>query len=259
MKVEDSDSKAAYSAPALEKGLDIVELLAERQKPMTARDIASALGRSKNEIFRMVYVLMNRGYLNRDPASDRLSLSNKLFEIGIRTPQSMQLLEAALPAMEDLANEIGKSAHLVVVNNGETVVVATAVGGAEVSFSLRLGYRRPAIEAASGLTVMAFQTAENRRQMLSAAAARSSGSLNPVELDDLLDEIAEAGSYMTESHHFVGVTDICAPIIDRNGSAIASIVIPCWRKVSGNDDFGVVRDQLLNTCRNISNALLQSS
>src|ERR1700755_564299 len=97
------DSKrAAYTAPALEKGLDILELLAASDQAMTTGQIAEALGRSKNEIFRMVFVLENRNYLMRDPATDMLRLSNRLFQMGLRTPRTRQLTEGAIPALEML-------------------------------------------------------------------------------------------------------------------------------------------------------------
>ena len=113
-----------YSAPALEKGLDIVELLAAAPTPLSTRVIAERIGRSKSEIFRMVFVLVQRGYLVRD-ATDELTLTNRLFDLGMRTPRSRQLVEVAVPAMERLGERTGQSAHLVVVNRGETVVVAT--------------------------------------------------------------------------------------------------------------------------------------
>jgi len=64
-------AKHGYYAPALEKGLDILELLAREGAPMTARQVAEKLGRSKNEIFRMVHVLISRGYIAREPGVRR--------------------------------------------------------------------------------------------------------------------------------------------------------------------------------------------
>ena len=163
--------RAAYAAPALEKGLDILELLAGSDQAMTTGQIADALGRSKNEIFRMVFVLEDRNYLMRDPATDLLSLSNRLFQMGLRTPRTRQLTEVAIPAMESLSEKIGHSTHLVVVNRGETVVIATAVGGADVGFTLRLGYRRPAIDATSGQTIIAFQPADTQQRLIAESRA----------------------------------------------------------------------------------------
>src|SRR3546814_1951398 len=61
-------ARTTYSAPALEKGLEIIELLAAERRPMSTRAIAERLGRSKGEIFRVVFVLVERGYLRRDAA-----------------------------------------------------------------------------------------------------------------------------------------------------------------------------------------------
>ena len=86
-----------YPAPALEKGLEIIELLAMAQTPLSARAIAEQLGRSKNEIFRMLFVLIERGYLDRDPATDEIALSNRLFDLGMRIPRARNLVEVATP------------------------------------------------------------------------------------------------------------------------------------------------------------------
>jgi len=54
----------AYSAPALEKGLDSSNCSAERRAHGNRRSPTNS--RSKNEIFRMVHVLLGRGYLQRE-------------------------------------------------------------------------------------------------------------------------------------------------------------------------------------------------
>ena len=51
-----------YTAPALEKGLDILELLSSTDAGLSLSEIARDLGRSVSEIFRMLVVLQQRGY-----------------------------------------------------------------------------------------------------------------------------------------------------------------------------------------------------
>lgn len=226
-------SRPAYAAPALEKGLDILELLAAAAAPLSTRAIADRLGRSKAEIFRMVFVLVERGYLDRDEA-DRLRLTNRLFELGMRTPRPRQLVEIAIPVMERLSEETGQSAHLVVVNQGETVVIATTTGSADVSFALRLGYRRPVLEATSGLLVLAFQPPAVRRRMLAKSLGQPRPGSGPgrdeVALMALLDAIRREGSRVSESRDVVGVTDIGVPLLGPDGRAHASIVVPHLRR-----------------------------
>ena len=250
---QETDVRAGYSAPALEKGLDILELLAESSKPMTASEIGKNLGRSKSEIFRMVYVLVERGYLTRDPVSDRLSLTNRLFHLGMRTPQTRTLVERALPAMERLSEAVGYASHLVVLNQGQTVVIASATARNEFSFSLQLGYMRPAVNAVSGLVILAFQDAERRRSIIAQGPAQPDDT---VALEAQMQSIASAGYLQSDSHHILGVTDICAPITDHAGRGIASIVIPCLRRIDEETPFDPLRKALVATCAEISGGLL---
>lgn len=247
--------RPAYAAPALEKGLDILELLAGAAAPLSTREIAERLGRSKAEIFRMVHVLVERGYLARD-ADERLRLTNRLFELGMRTPQPRQLVEVAVPVMERLAEQIGQSAHLVVVNRGETIVIATTSGGADISFALRLGYRRPAIEATSGLLILAFQPEPVQRRLIEETVAETGIVPDERHLRETLDAIRQQGSRVSESLDVVGVTDIGVPILAADGRAIASIVVPHLRRHGKAPQIEAIREALLAAAQEISASLI---
>ena len=67
-----------YRAPALDKGLDILELLAGVDGGLTQAEIAKKLDRSPNEFYRMLDRLVRRGYVTRLDG-DRYSLTLKLF------------------------------------------------------------------------------------------------------------------------------------------------------------------------------------
>ena len=53
---------SAYPVPALEKGLDLLELLSARADPQSLTALARTLGRSSSELFRMITCLERRGY-----------------------------------------------------------------------------------------------------------------------------------------------------------------------------------------------------
>ena len=58
-----------YRAPALDKGLDIIELLAAAPAALSIAEISEGVGRSRGEIFRMLQVLEERDYIARNEAS----------------------------------------------------------------------------------------------------------------------------------------------------------------------------------------------
>ena len=75
------DQAKKYTAPALDKGLDILEVLADADAGLTQAEVARQLGRSVGEIFRMLVVLRRRGLVVLNERSDLYTLTTGLFEL----------------------------------------------------------------------------------------------------------------------------------------------------------------------------------
>ncbi|RZM12568.1 MAG: IclR family transcriptional regulator, partial [Sphingomonas sp.] len=86
-------TKSRYQAPALKKGLEILELLAAATAPLNMSDISTALGRSVSEIFRMLQVLEEHRYIAR--GDDGYRLTNRLFALGMSQPPVRNLVGIA--------------------------------------------------------------------------------------------------------------------------------------------------------------------
>ncbi len=246
---ESEAGRIGYTAPALEKGLDILELLADAGEPLSTRTIAERLGRSKSEIFRMVFVLQQRGYLEREPGTERLSLSRRLFDLGIRTPRGRSLTSVVLPHMERFSESTGQGAHLVVLSRAETVVVATTTGSLDASVTIRLGYGRPALDANSGQLILAFQSEQRLRLLMQDAPDEVRRALKTPATRRKLAEIRARGYQIAPSRDIVGVTDIACPIIEPAGHAVASIVVPCLQRHGARIDEGAILDALRQFCQ----------
>lgn len=244
-----------YSAPALEKGLDILEFLANQGAPQSARRIAEHLGRSKSEIFRMVAVLLGRGYLARNEATEELALTDRLFEMGIRTPRARDLLDVAVPVMRQLATEIGQSSHLVVLSRGETVVIAAISGGSDMSFTLRLGYRRPITTASSGRVILAFQRPEMAELWIAQSRKLVGPDFDVAELNAALKRIRRRGYEIHPSRDVIGITDVACPIRDASGEAVAALVMPFVNRVSRASSLDAVLRAVQQAAGGISAAL----
>jgi DNA-binding IclR family transcriptional regulator len=64
-------NRSGYFAPALEKGLDVLEALAVARTPQTLAQLARTLNRTSSELFRMIDALEKRFYIIRDPETVR--------------------------------------------------------------------------------------------------------------------------------------------------------------------------------------------
>jgi len=153
-----------YTAPALEKGLDILELLAARGTPLTMSQMANELGRSVGEVFRMIEALIRRGYIAPADEGEGLQLTNKLFALALARAPARSLLEHALPEMRKLTRTIGQSCHLAVTSEEQMVVIARIEAPGNEGYSVRVGNRRPLVASTSGLVLYAFQPPAVREQ-----------------------------------------------------------------------------------------------
>ncbi len=213
-----------YKAPALEKGLDILELLATVEAPLTLTNIVNRLGRSHGELFRMVQVLEYRNYLEQDPASDGYMLTDRLFSLGIQQPRTRNLIELALPVMRELSRDSGQSCHLALHTQGEMAVVARMESSEQLGFSVRVGYRKPLMQAASGVVLYAFQPEDVRRRW-EAAMTPAPGDADLAAFRAHADEVRQRRVEMTPSQFVAGVHDISSPVM-RGGAAAAALTMP---------------------------------
>ena len=130
-----------YPVPALDKGLDLLELLAGQPRGMSLSELAVASTRKVSEIFRMVDCLKRRGYVGHDTRSDKLVLTMRLFELAHRYPPTERMIAAALPEMEALTRDVGQSCHLAVHSGGEMLVIAQVDSPLQMGFAVHVGAR----------------------------------------------------------------------------------------------------------------------
>src|SRR6201984_151370 len=222
--VEDS-RRERYAAPALEKGLDILELLAAASDALTHSQIADRLGRSVPEIFRMLVCLEERGYISRMGPDERYQLTLKLFEIVHQHRPLQRLITQARPLVQRVASETGQSCHLAMLNSAEVVIVAQADAPGNMGFSVRPGANIDLLNTASGHVILAFQSDEVRARALGAWRFRSKKPI-PSGLYSHLNPIRRRGYEELASYQVRGVVNISYPILNQHGEAIAAMTVP---------------------------------
>jgi DNA-binding IclR family transcriptional regulator len=224
------DAEDRYRAPALDKGLDILEHLAAIEDGQSQAEIAKALARSPNEIYRMLDRLVRRGYVLRDP-SDRYALTLKLFALGHQHAPLRRLVSQATPILRRLARAAEQSFHLAVYERGRVVVVAQVDSPGYWGLAIRVGAQVDLLNTGSGHVLLAFQTLRERDHMLT---ERGLGEAAPVATADLharLDEVRTRGFEGMESQQTRGVVNLSAPVLGAGNSALAALTCPYLDRV----------------------------
>ena len=231
-KDDNRDDGDRYRAPALDKGLDILELLAEQRAGLTRAEITKALGRNASEIYRMLERLVARQYVMRSEAGDRYALSLKLFALAHRHPPMERLIAQALPLMQRFADEAEQSCHLTVYDRGNLLVIAQVDGPGTWGIAVRLGSRVGLVDTGSGRTLLAWQTPEQRAHMLAEhTEVKGEVAIDHTALEAACEQVRKAGFSRKDSQQIFGVTDVTFPVLGPSGQAIAALTCPFLKRI----------------------------
>ena len=117
----------SYSAPALDKGLDILELLSSSDNGLTQAEIATRLNKSVNEIYRMLSTLRHREYITFDEETDVYNLSYKILNMTAKFEPVKTLMARSIPLMKEIAIKTNQSIHLAIYTRGKILIIAQEV------------------------------------------------------------------------------------------------------------------------------------
>ena len=234
-------SKKNYSAPALEKGLDIIELLSGSSAGFSQAEIAKKLKRSVNEIYRMLNILVARNYIKLDLDNDRYKLTFKLLQLSSQHQPIKNLMQNSLPMMREVAQLCNHSVHISIYYAGKLLVIGQVDSPSSFNYSVTTGSTFDLLETSSGRVILAFQTVEERcrrfeRRKLFIKLQKKKNNLPSSDLEKkfsskIIHEIKKNKCEVVKSLQVNGVTNISVPVFDHTNQAIAAVTIPFLQRI----------------------------
>lgn len=249
---EPRSAPKTYSAPALERGFSVIELLAQAPRGLTASEIAAGLGLSIGEIFRIIVVMERRRWLNKDQDTDQYTVNPRILEIVFRATPAEELTVVAGSYMRELSDRIDQSCHLVMPNGRRGLVVLRQQNPGDIAFIVRLGADLDLVRSCSGQVLLAFGDDAWVADVLDADT-----SLQPKDraiLVSRLKLVRSRGFEVRASSRVVGVTDISYPIFGLGGRVVAALTVPFMVHIDGSQTFdeGAAQAELAQISSRIS-------
>lgn len=210
-------STAKYNAPALDKGLDILEYLSKERIPLTQAEIAQGINRTPSEIYRMLVCLEERGYIVRGANAGKYRLSLKMYSLSHSHTPFDELKRVAHYPMQMLSETTRQSCHLSIMNNDQLLVISQMRSPSAVSLSIEVGTHFPLSMTSSGLTLLSTFSKKERADILSRDTYYKNWT--KVEKDSLneeIDTIKRQGFRYANSKLTSGVSDIAVPVGDNS-------------------------------------------
>jgi DNA-binding IclR family transcriptional regulator len=214
-----------YSAPAVDRTLDILEYMATHPRPYGATELSRVLNIPLNSVFRILKRLTDREYTVQDPFSDGYQLSTKVFSLGMSLYTRFELRQRARPHMEWLCRETQETCQLQ-IPHGDMMLVLDTVSP-EVSYYLRvvpggLVYYHP---NAYGKAILSFMQEDAVRKLIAPRlpALTPNTIVLRTELLKQLEEVRKTGLGYDNEEYNEGIRCIGAPVFDVEGKAVAGL------------------------------------
>jgi DNA-binding IclR family transcriptional regulator len=218
----------------LARGLDVLELFASERPELAQKEISESLGLPMPTVHRLVGLLADRGWLDRDPGSRRLRLGLQTARLVPALLAGMRLPELARPHLARVAAEVHETVNMAILQGSEIVYLLSEAGDRLLSTQVMVGMRLPAHCTALGKCLLA----QLRDDLAEAALGtepyqrRTEHTLTTWKrLAPELAAIRAVGVAISEQEYEAGLISIAAPVrwIDGPGSAAINVSLPTGR------------------------------
>lgn len=214
------DSKKSQ-APALDRGIDVVELMAARQEPLSFSEILAATRIPRASLARILNTLTNRGLLDKLHENGRYRLGMKLLYFGHRLQDKIRLRSIALPFMQRLSQLTQETVELSTLDQDQLVLLDQIEGRSDVRLYSRVGSAYPYFHVvAAGKLYLAHMDPDKRRQSLQKIglpAVTEHSITNLAILEKELATILEHGYAVEDQELREGIRRVVAPVFDHTG------------------------------------------
>ncbi|MBW1598539.1 MULTISPECIES: IclR family transcriptional regulator [unclassified Streptomyces] len=143
----------AETSQTLDRGLRVLKLLADTDHGLTVTELSSKLGVNRTVIYRLLATLEQHSLIRRD-LGGRARVGLGVLGLGRQVHPLVR--EAALPALRSLAEEVGATAHLTLVDGVDALAVAVVEPSwTDYHVAYRPGFRHPLDRGAAGRAILA--------------------------------------------------------------------------------------------------------
>ena len=254
-----SDDGDRYIVPALRRGLSVLRLFSRDRRVVTLPEIVRELGVPRATAFRLAHTLEADGYLQRAPHSNAFQLGLNVLSLGFEYLGSMDLLDIARPALEDLRDRLDLSVHMGVRDGTDIVYVVSLPSQHRLRSNVSVGTRSPAHANSIGRATLFDLSLEDLRALYRGVRMERFSEQTPTTVDALyqrIDEERRLGFVSWRSAIIPGIATVSAPIRDADGRIVAALNISDYESLPVmQEQNGRVKDEVLRTAAAVSQRL----
>lgn len=264
-QVERNEEKAGkgrptdpYQLQSLDRAVSVLDLLGESEGPLGLADVCERMDLHKSTAHRALMVLERCGLIERTP-ENRFRLGLKLYELGTRAVEQIDLRARVHPWFRRLSAQVGETVHLGVLQKTSVVYLdKVEPSNRRVWLSSRIGTSNPVYCTAMGKAMMAFLPAEMQTEIMGKirfVRYTHRTLMTPEALMRSLERVRKRGYAIDDEEVEEGVRCIGAPILNEAGHPMAAVSVSGPTSRITQQSVPGIAEHLMRCCREISGSL----
>jgi IclR family KDG regulon transcriptional repressor len=216
-----SEAKKA-TVRAAERALDILLCFVDASQ-LGLMEIAERTGLNKSTVFRLLATLEAKGFIKRDPQSEKYRLGFRVWELSANLDQSDDPAVLFLPEMERLRDDLDETVSLYVRDGKERVRIQAVESRQAIRRVAPIGARMPLAVGASSKVLMAYADEEAVSELLSSSDWPV--NLNRDQYRRQLERIREDGFAISVEEREAGTAAVSVPVFSKRGELVAALAV----------------------------------
>jgi len=222
---KDDMDKQPDSVSSVLKVFGILQALGEdREHGIT--ELSQRVMMSKSTVYRFLQTMKSLGYVSQEGESEKYSLTMKLFELGAKALQNIDLIRSSDIQMRELSRQTRETIHLGALEEDSIVYIHKIDSLYNLRMYSRIGRRNPLHSTAIGKVLLAWRERHEVEEILShvvftPSTARTLTSKEALLL--VLDKVRSQGFGEDNEEQEEGLRCIAVPVFDRFGIVIAGL------------------------------------
>ena len=211
---------------SLEKGIDLLFLFSEDRPTLSVHEMSTALNLPKSTAYRLLTTLRQKRLIARDPATRRYGLNATLLRLHSAIRTSLDIPQAAVPHLRDLAAQSGETSQLFLLQGQEVVCAEAICSPNTIRFMPEKGKALPLHAPAAGRAVLAFLPEESLLDYIRQSGLRAmtpNTVTSPRALRALLAQIRNQGFAVSFQQMYLGARGVAVPVFDHRNRVIGSL------------------------------------
>lgn len=213
---------------SVERALTILELLTDYNEGLRITEISKKVNLHKSTVHRLLSTLMHKGYVTQNIESNKYKVTLKLFELGNKKLEDMDILNVSKIYIESLMKTLNEVVHLVIRDENEIVYIDKVEADNTIRMASNIGRRSLLYCTSVGKAMLAYMTDEEVEGIWDKSKIEKRTPNTITDFDVLkkeLEIIRKTGYSVDDEENEIGVRCIGAPVFNRFGKVEGGISI----------------------------------